>query len=107
MLAQPSGTPACPEADRQHRLAAVLSDMIPGAATVRVSLNDPTKRWPHAHAYVTNATGESIDVNRTKARAAARWVLRVWPDVDWSLPHTFDLTTATLALSFATAGRGR
>ncbi len=44
MLATPSGIPACPNADRQHRLAAQLADMVPGAATIRVSLTDPQRR---------------------------------------------------------------
>lgn len=107
MLATPSETLACPDTARQQRLAAQLTDMIPGAATIRVSLNDPRHTWPHPHAIAKNATGETIDLNRTTARAAARWILRVWPDLDWSRAHTLDLATAILTRSDLAAGRGR
>ncbi|WP_441247353.1 transcriptional regulator [Kitasatospora sp. McL0602] len=109
MLAMPSGTPACPDTDRQHRLAAPLTDMIPGAATVRVSCADPAKRWPAVHPRATDATGEAIVLSRTRAKIAARWVLRVWPTTDWSQAHTLDIATVTLTPSsdLAAAGRGR
>lgn len=108
MLATPSGTPACPDTDRQHRLAAQLADMIPGAATVRVSLNDPKQAWPHPHAIVKDEAGETVELGRTTARVAARWILRVWPEADWTRPHTFDLADAALTRSdLIAAGRGR
>lgn len=107
MLATPSGTLACPDTARQHRLAAQLADMIPGAVTIRVSLTDPKQAWPHPHAIAKDAAGESLALSRTTVRVAARWILRVWPDADWTRPHTFDLATATLTLSDLTAGRGR
>ncbi|MFE3881890.1 transcriptional regulator [Streptomyces lydicus] len=103
MLAMPSGTPACPEDDRQHRLAAQLADMIPGAATIRVSLSDPRHAWPHPHAIVKDAAGERLELGRTTARVAARWILRVWPEADWTWPHIFDLADATLTRSDAVA----
>ncbi|MDX3775945.1 transcriptional regulator [Streptomyces europaeiscabiei] len=107
MLATPSGTLACPDEARQHRLAAQLADMIPGAATIRVSLTDPKQTWPHPHGIAKDAAGETIELSRTTARVAARWVLRVWPDADWTRPHTFDLTAATLIRSdLAAGGRG-
>ncbi|MEU7179491.1 MULTISPECIES: transcriptional regulator [Streptomyces] len=107
MLAMPSETLACPDTARPERLAAQLADMIPGAATIRVSLNDPMQVWPHPHAIAKDAAGETIDLNRTTARVAARWVLRVWPEADWNRPHTFDLAAATLTGSdLAAAGRG-
>ncbi|MFE9826442.1 transcriptional regulator [Streptomyces sp. NPDC005791] len=108
MLAMPSGIPACPDTDRQHRLAAQLADMIPGAATIRVSLTDPQQTWPHPHAIVKDEAGETMELVRTAARAAARWILRVWPKVDWTRPHTFDLATAVLTRSdLISADRGR
>ncbi|MFF2013204.1 transcriptional regulator [Streptomyces sp. NPDC058195] len=108
MLAMPSGTPACPDTDRQHRLAAQLADMIPGAATIRVSLNDPKQVWPHPHAIVKDEAGETIELARTTAKIAARLVLRFWPEADWTRPHTFDLADATLTRSdLITDGRGR
>ncbi|MEU9396425.1 transcriptional regulator [Streptomyces sp. NPDC048324] len=108
MLATPSGTPACPDTARQHRLAAQLADMIPGVTTIRVSLTDPKQAWPHPHAIAKDAAGEPIELSRTTARVAARWVLRVWPDADWTRPHTFDLAAATLTRSdLAAASRRR
>lgn len=107
MLATPSGTLACPDTARQHRLAAQLADMIPGAVTIRVSLTDPKQAWPHPHAIAKDAAGESLALSRTTVRVAARWILRVWPDADWTRPHTFDLATATLTRSDLAAGRGR
>ncbi|MFE3737755.1 transcriptional regulator [Streptomyces sp. NPDC059134] len=108
MLAMPSGIPACPDTGRQHRLVAQLADMIPGAATIRVSLTGPKEVWPHPHAIVKDQAGETMELGRTTARVAARWILRVWPDVDWSRPHTLDLADATLTRSdLIAAGRGR
>jgi hypothetical protein len=108
MHAMPSGSPACPDADRRHRLAAQLADMIPGAATIRVSLTDPQQMWPHPHALAKDAEGKPVELSRTTSKIAARLILRVWPDTDWSRPHTFDLATATLTRSdLATARRGR
>ncbi|MFE7124951.1 transcriptional regulator [Streptomyces sp. NPDC057617] len=105
----PSGTPACPDsADRQRRLALQLADMIPGAATVRVSLREPGAVWPHPHARVWDGAGQPIELSRTTATVAARWVVRVWPDADWTRPHTLDLASAVLTRSdLPTTGRGR
>lgn len=105
MPATPSGSPACPDTDRPRRLAAQLADMIPDAATVRVSLTGPTQTWPHPHAVAKDAAGVPVKVSRATAKIAARWVLRVWPEVDWSRPHTFDLATATLIRSDVVAAR--
>ena len=101
----PSGESSfCPQTGRQHRLA----DMIPGAATLRVSLTDPTRNWPHLGAIARDATGKRIELSRTTARVASRWVLRVWPEADWTCPHTLDLATTTLTRSdLVAAGRGR
>ena len=108
MPATPSGSPACPDADRPHRLAAQLADMIPGAATVRVSLTGPTQTWPHPHAVAKDGAGKPVELSRTTAKVAARWILRVWPEADWTRPHTLDLATATLTRSdLVAAGRGR
>ncbi|MFD6347776.1 transcriptional regulator [Streptomyces roseolus] len=108
MLAMPSGTLTCPDTDRQHRLAAQLADMIPGAATIRVSLNDPRQRWPHLHAIVKDEAGKVMEPNRTTLRVAARWILRAWPEAEWTRPHTFDLADATLTRrDLVAAGQGR
>lgn len=95
MLATPSGIPACPETGRQHRLAAQLTDMIPGAVNIRVSLTDPSQ------------ADKTVALSRTTARVAARWILRVWPEADWTRPHILDLADATLIPSDLAAGRGR
>ncbi|MEU0629129.1 transcriptional regulator [Streptomyces sp. NPDC005989] len=105
MLVMSSGTQACLDTDRQHRLAAQLADMIPGAATIRVSLDDPEQAWPQPHAIVRNEAGETMELARTTAKVAARWILRVWPEADWTHPHTFDLADAILTRSDLTAAR--
>ncbi|MFE3861857.1 transcriptional regulator [Streptomyces goshikiensis] len=108
MLAMPSGTPACPATGRQHRLATQLADMIPGAATIRVSLTDPKQTWPHLHAIVKDEAGKTMELGRPTLRVAARWIVRVWPEADCTRPHTFDLADATLTRrDLIVAGRGR
>ncbi|WP_376772779.1 transcriptional regulator [Streptomyces zagrosensis] len=104
--AKPSGTTPV-KGHTATLLAAQLADMIPGAATVRVSLNDPKQVWPHPHAIVKDEAGKTMELGRTTARVAARWILRVWPEADWTRPHTFDLADATLTRSDLVAGRGR
>ena len=91
MLDMPSETLACPDTARRRHLAAQLADMIPGAATIRVSLTHPKQTWPHPHAVAKDAAGETIELNRTIARIAARWILRAWPELDWDQPHSFDV----------------
>ncbi|MEU0133563.1 hypothetical protein ABZ172_05930 [Streptomyces sp. NPDC006296] len=47
-------------------------------------------------------------MSRTTATVAARWILRVWPEVDWTRPHTFDIQRAALTSSdLVAAGRSR
>ncbi|MFI0721916.1 transcriptional regulator [Streptomyces sp. NPDC021224] len=102
------GTPACPETDRARRLAAQLADMIPGAATIRVSLTEPSSVWPHPRTVARDEGGNRLDLSRTTSSTAARWVMRVWPEADWTCPHTFDLVTATLtSCDPVAAHRGR
>lgn len=107
MLAMPSGIPACPDNDRQRRLAVQLADMIPGAITIRVSLTDPKRAWPHPHVIAKDKAGETIELSRTTVWITARWIMRVWPDADWTQPHTLDLANATLRGGIAATGRGR
>ncbi|MFB7666889.1 transcriptional regulator [Kitasatospora sp. NPDC056138] len=102
-----SGTPTCRDAARPQRLAAQLADMIPGAATIRVSFTDPTQRWPYTYSRALDAAGEPIELSRITAKIAARWILRVWPEADWSLAHTLFLATATLTRGSARAATGR
>ncbi|MYV68267.1 transcriptional regulator [Streptomyces sp. SID2131] len=108
MLAMPSGTSTCPDAGRQHRLAVQLADMIPGAVAIRVGFDDPKQKWPHLHDVIKDEAGKAMEVSRTTTRIAARWILWVWPEADWTRPHTFHLTHATLTRSDLIAiGRGR
>ncbi|MFE1820797.1 transcriptional regulator [Streptomyces anulatus] len=108
MPAMPSGTPACPDTGRRHRPAAQLADMIPGAATIRVSLSDPKHLWPHPHTVVKDERGETVGLGRTTSRVAARWILRVWPDADWTRSHIFDLAQAPhICSDLIAADRGR
>ncbi|WP_371626558.1 transcriptional regulator [Streptomyces sp. NBC_01116] len=108
MLATPSVNPACPDTERQHRLAAQLAEMIPGAVTIRVSLTDPSRAWPHPRAAIRDEGGKVLEVSRTTATVAARWILRVWPEADWTRPYTFDIQRAALTCSdLAAAGRSR
>ncbi|MFF8577297.1 transcriptional regulator [Streptomyces albidoflavus] len=108
MFALPSDTRACPGTEQQRRLAVQLSEMIPGAATVQISFNDPQQTWPHLYAMVKDEAGRSLEVGRTTSRVAARWILRVWPEADWTSPHTFDVAEATLTRTDQGAvGRGR
>ncbi|MEU6172754.1 transcriptional regulator [Streptantibioticus parmotrematis] len=101
------GSLACPATARQQRLVAQLADMIPGVATIRVSLKEPGQTWPHPYAIAKDAAGQTIDLNRATSRVAARWILRVWPALDWNRVHTFDFATATLTRSGLATGRGR
>ncbi|MBM9508037.1 transcriptional regulator [Actinacidiphila acididurans] len=101
------GSFACRDTDRERRLAAQLADMIPGAATLRVSLTHPEHAWPQPHARAWNAAGERIVLSRTTAMVAARWVTRVWPEADWTRPHVLDLTTAKLICGDGASRRGR
>lgn len=106
MPATRSGSPACPDKDRQRRLAARLADLLPGAATVQVTLTDPQAVWPHPHAVARRATGRPVELSRTASTTVARWIQRVWPDADWTQAHVLDLATATLGPCDTASPRG-
>jgi hypothetical protein len=91
-----SGNNLAEASDQHRRLAGLLADMIPGAVTVRVTLHDPAKVWPHPHARAYAAMGKPITLNRTQAVTAARWVIRTHPDVVRGDVYDFDLATASL-----------
>ncbi|MDH6144126.1 hypothetical protein P3T35_006163 [Kitasatospora sp. GP30] len=88
----------------QQRLGAQLADMIPGAVAVHVSLTDPRRPWPHPYTVAIDERGEQLELSRTTTKVAARWVLRTWPEADWTRPHSLDLATGQLAVA---AVRGR
>ncbi|MEE1786943.1 transcriptional regulator [Streptomyces sp. SP17BM10] len=91
----------------QQRLAVQLADMIPGAVVISVSLADPRRQWPHPYTVAIDADGEQLPLSRTTTKVAARWVLRTWPNADWTRPHTLDLRTGQLNVGTASAVRGR
>ncbi|EKX65426.1 hypothetical protein [Streptomyces ipomoeae] len=94
--------------DRHRRLADLLADMIPGAATFRVTLHDPTQAWPRPHARAYDAVGKPITLNRTQAITAARWIIRLHPEATWGDLYAFDLATARLHRAVVVrAGRRR
>ncbi|MFJ8442818.1 transcriptional regulator [Kitasatospora griseola] len=94
---------AAPSASQQ-RLGVQVADMIPGAVTIRVSLADPSRQWPHPYTVALDERGERIPLSRNTIKIAARWVLRTWPEEDWTRPHSLDLTTGQL---YVAAVRGR
>jgi hypothetical protein len=94
--------------DQQRRLAALLADMVPGAVTFRVTLQDPTKVWPAPHARAYDAAGGLLTLTRTQAVTAARWIIRTHPETAWGDVYDFGLATARLTrAALAAAGRGR
>ncbi|MFJ9841728.1 transcriptional regulator [Kitasatospora sp. NPDC101155] len=103
MPALPRETHYAAPSPSQLRLGAQLADMMPGAVTIRVSLTDPSRQWPHPYTVALDAHGEQLTLSRNTTKTAARWVLRTWADADWTRPHTLDLVTGRLAL----AVRGR
>ncbi|GAA2773769.1 transcriptional regulator [Kitasatospora cinereorecta] len=107
MLAKPRGTLAYPDTSRERRLAAQLRGMIVGADAILVSLVAAHRPWPHAHASAMNVAGKPVRMNPTTAQVAARWVLRTWPDADWSRPQVLDLFTGELTAGTCTIVRGR
>ncbi|MFG2918335.1 transcriptional regulator [Kitasatospora sp. NPDC048298] len=107
MPAIPSGTPTCPAPDTRPRLAAKLTDMIPGAAKVAVGFTDPVTQWPHAYARAADAAGRPVRLSPVARRVVARWVVRAYPDADWTRLYILDLTTGQLTAADRTPVRGR
>ncbi|MEU6416006.1 hypothetical protein [Streptomyces spiralis] len=87
--------PAIPEW-RQRRPVTLLADMVAGARTIRVSQREPdgTRPSPYARAY--EAQGSVVTLNRAQGMTAARWVIRTYPEVVWSVAHDHDLATGVL-----------
>lgn len=95
---------------RQHRLAALLADMVPGARIIRVSQREPGQTWPSPYARAYDEQGRLIALNRAQGLTAARWVIRANLDVNWDEVYHLDLTTGVLrpaAASYAASGGGR
>ncbi|MFE4976065.1 transcriptional regulator [Kitasatospora sp. NPDC056651] len=83
----------------QQRLGAKLAEMIPGAVAVRVSLAHPSRQWPHPYTVAVDGRGGQLVLSGSATKVAARWVLRSWPEADWTRPHTLDLVTGQLAVA--------
>lgn len=103
LAAQPAKAVDPADGIRQHRLAHLLSDMVPGARTIRVSQHQPSQTWPSPYSRAYDERGRPVPLNRTKGVAAARWVIRTFPEVNWDEAHDLDLATGTLC---PTAGSG-
>lgn len=95
------------DAVRHRRLADLLADMVPGAATFRVTLHGPSMAWPHPHARAYDPAGEQLTLNRIQAVTVARWIIRTHPEVVWGDTYDFDLAAARLQRAAMAAARGR
>ncbi|MFF8868189.1 hypothetical protein ACF08B_39855 [Streptomyces sp. NPDC015139] len=81
---------------RRRRLAALLADMVSGARTIRVSQREPDRTWPSPYARAYDVRGSLVALNRAQGRTAARWVMRVHPEVNWNEAYELDLATGVL-----------
>lgn len=96
-LIAPADPPtATTDPTRSQRLAVFLADLIPGAALIRVSQQEPGYVWPSPYAHAYDAFHCLMTINRTQAKTAARWVIRSRPDVNWTQAYDFDLITGVL-----------
>lgn len=95
---------------RQQRLAELLADMVPGARTIRVSRHEPDRSWPSPYARAYDERGRLLTLNRVQRLTAARWVIRVSPELDWDEPHDLHLASGILrpaAEGYAVVDGGR
>lgn len=93
---------------RDHRLASLLADMVPGAVAIRITPQDPSRAWPSPRARVYGADGSRIKLNRAEAITIARWITRAHPEAAWDEAYDFDLAGARMSsAAVAAAGRGR
>ncbi|MFD0404692.1 transcriptional regulator [Kitasatospora sp. NPDC127116] len=99
MTALSRGTQYVEPSPSQQRLGDKLAGMIPGAVAVRVSLTHPSRQWPHPYTVAVDGRGEQLMLSGSTTKVAARWVLRSWPEADWTRPHTLDLATGQLAVA--------
>ncbi|MFC7928732.1 transcriptional regulator [Streptomyces cinereoruber] len=81
------------------RLADRLAALLPGVAVVHVRLQDPRTLWPHIRLTAVDERQQVVPVPRAKALTVARWIIRTFPQAQWSSSRgtTFDLRTAQLA----------
>lgn len=96
LAAQPAKTVDPTAGARQHRLAVLLADMVPGARIVRVSQHQPSQTWPSPYTRAYDERGQRIPLNRAQQVTTARWVIRAYPQVNWEETHDLDLTTEVL-----------
>ncbi|WP_406220787.1 transcriptional regulator [Streptomyces decoyicus] len=77
-------------------LATRLSAMLPGVATVRVTLRDPRMGWPRIDASAHDEHGKRVRVSHAQSQVAARWIIRAHPEAGWQQSRAFNLRTAEL-----------
>lgn len=104
LAAQPAESVAPAGGTRHDRLAALLVDMVPGARIIRVSQHQPSQTWPSPYTRAYDERGQPIPLNRTRRVAAARWVIRAFPEADWDEAHDLDLATGILRPTAGTGG---
>lgn len=92
---------------RRQRLAALLADLVPQARTVRISPSTPHRSGPSGSARAYDVRGRPLPLTCAVRSAAARWVMRTYPEVDWSEPHDLDPATGTLRATARTYGTAR
>ncbi|MET8557104.1 hypothetical protein ABZV64_19410 [Streptomyces sp. NPDC004959] len=98
MDASRGGTSAMPSG------TACARELAHGAAWLRVSLSRPGTTWPHPYCRAYDEEMNPVRLNRAAARTLARWVIRSYPDTDWSQSYDLDLASGALTPS---AERGR
>ncbi|MFE4632293.1 transcriptional regulator [Streptomyces sp. NPDC056773] len=81
---------------RARTLAQRLTTMLPRATSLHIRLQDGRTAWPHLDVRATASSGRVVRINRTQAHVAARWIIRVYPEADWSDRRIFDLRSGAL-----------
>ncbi|AJT68627.3 hypothetical protein T261_7025 [Streptomyces lydicus] len=110
LTAQPAKAIEPTAGTRRQRLAQRLADMVPGAATIRVSQHGPRQTWPSPCSRAYDDHGQLITLNRAQGMTVARWIIRSHPDVSWDAAHDLDMATGILkpaARAYATVDGGR
>lgn len=103
-LADPRASVGSPAAgNRRIRLTRCLAEMIPGARTIRVTLQAPARTWPSPYATAYDAAGRQLTLNPSQARTAARWIIRACPEAEWRHEQVLDLASGSITNAAATA----
>ncbi|WP_432180531.1 hypothetical protein [Streptomyces sp. NBC_00063] len=89
--------------NRRIRLTHRLAEMIPGARTIRVTLQAPARTWPSPYATAYDAAGRRLTLNQAQARTAARWIIRACPEAEWHHEQVLDLASGSITNATANA----